>query len=361
MNPVAGPFILVLYNHESGVVYGEPKDIVALQCTSVVARCIYEALKEGGYQAVLVAVRDSLRELQRVLRQFSPTETFIFNNCDGFRGDNLAVTRIIRLIERLGFAHTGSTAEVTPLCIDKRQTKQKLIAAGIPTPRHQIYARPANSFRGQFPAIVKPLTGDASLGIDLEAVVLDSDQLVRRVRYVIERYRQPALVEEFIPGREVAVALWGNGQDVEVLPIAEHDFSRLPNPLHHLLTYDAKWFEESEMAAKIVTRCPAALSPRQVEQIATIARRTFQVLGLRDLARVDIRYADGIPYVLDVNEIPDLAPDAGFARSAMAAGYTYREMIERILQIALEREQWVCPVQPKFENLKPKTANAFLK
>lgn len=361
MNPAEGLSILVLYNHESEVVYGEPKDIVALQCTSMVARRIYEALEERGYKVVLVAIRDSLHELQQVLRQFSPHEALIFNNCDGFRGDNLAVTQVIQLVEELGFAHTGSTAKVTHLCIDKQRAKQRLIAAGIPTPRYQIYAEPGNSFRGQFPAIVKPLTGDASLGIDLEAVVRNSSQLVQRVTYVIERYRQPALVEEFIPGREVAVALWGNGQDVEVLPIAEHDFSSLPDPLQHLLTYDAKWLVDSEIAKKIVTRCPADLSPHQAGQIATVARQTFRVLGLRDFGRLDIRYADGIPYVIDVNEIPDLAPDAGFANSAFAAGYTYEEMIERIVQITLEREQWVCPVKSKFENLNRKMANAFLK
>lgn len=361
MNPIKGPSIVVLYNHEVGVVYGEPKDIIALQCTGMVARYIYEALEERGYPVELVAVRDSLRELRRVLQQFSPAETFVFNNCDGFRGDNLAVTRVIRLVEELGFAHTGSTAEVTRLCIDKQKTKQKLIAAGIPTPRYRIYTEPADSFQGHFPAIVKPLTGDASLGIDLDAVVLTSSQLVERVAYVIERYRQPALVEEFIPGREVAVALWGNGEALEVLPIVEHDFSRLPNPLHHLLTYEAKWLLESEIAASIVSRCPAALSRHEIERIAGVAKQVFRVLGLRDLARMDIRYRDGIPFVIDVNEIPDLAADAGFAASAFAAGYTYGEMIERILRIALEREQWLCPVNSRSESLALKMVNVSLK
>lgn len=353
--------IIVLYNEETGVAYGEPRDIIALQCTRAVAYLIYEALEERGYSVTLLAVRDSLRDLRRALQKFTPADTFIFNNCDGFRGDNLAATRIVRLMEELGFAHTGSTAEVTRRCIDKRRTKRKLIAAGIPTPRYQIYTEPGNSFRWRFPAIVKPLAGDASLGIDLDAVVLDSPQLIRRIHYVIERYRQPALVEEFIPGREVAVALWGNGEDVEVLPISEHDFSRLPNPLHHLLTYEAKWILDSYMAESILTRCPTSLGTQDVERIAATARQTFHALGLRDLARIDIRYHAGIPYVIDVNEIPDLAPDAGFANSAFAAGYTYGEMIERILQIALEREKWVCPRESKSVNLTLTRANVSLK
>lgn len=361
MNLAADLRVIVLYNEETEVAYGEPRDIIALQCTRAVARLIYEALEERGYLVTLLAVRESLRELRQALKEFSPANTFIFNNCDGFRGDNMAVTRIVRLIEECGFAHTGSTAEVTRLCIDKRRAKRRLLAAGIPTPRYQIYTEPGNSFRWRFPAIVKPLAGDASLGIDLDAVVVDSHQLTRRVAYIVERYRQPALVEEFVPGHEVAVALWGNGENVEVLPISEHDFSRLPNPLHHLLTYDAKWILDSYMAESILTRCPTSLGSQDVERIAAAARQAFYALGLRDLGRIDIRYHAGIPYVIDVNEIPDLAPDAGFANSAFAAGYSYGEMIERILQVALEREQWVCPMESKSANLTLTTANVSLK
>ncbi len=361
MNLAAALRIIVLYNDETGVAYGEPRDIIALQCTRAVARLIYKALEERGYAVILLAVRDSLRELKQALQEFSPANTFIFNNCDGFRGDNMAVTRIVRLIEECGFAHTGSTAEVTRQCIDKRRTKRKLIAAGIPTPPYQVYTAPGNSFRWRFPAIVKPLAGDASLGIDLDAVVVDSRQLTQRVAYIVERYRQPALVEEFVPGCEVAVALWGNGEHVEVLPISEHDFSRLSDPLHHLLTYDAKWILDSYMAESILTRCPTSLSPQDVERIAATARQAFHALGLRDLARIDIRYHAGIPYVIDVNEIPDLAPDAGFAKSAFAAGYTYGEMIERIVQFALEREKWVCPMESKSVNLNLRMVNVSLK
>lgn len=332
------PLIIVLYNHETKVTHGEPRDIIALQYTGVVARCIYDALLERGYEAVLLAVDDSLSNLHAALKNFSPETTFIFNNCDGFQGDNLAVTGVVHLIERLGFRHTGSTAEVVACCINKLSTKQKLIASGVPTPRYQVYQEPGAPFRWQFPAIVKPLAGDASLGIDLQAVVLDSRQLIQRVSYVIEHYRQPALVEEFIPGREVAVALWGNGKTTEVLPISEHDFSSLSNPLHHLLTYEAKWVLDSYQAKNIITRCPAALNREEREYIAAIGRKAFRALGLRDLGRIDIRYCDGIPYVIDVNEIPDLAPDAGFAFSAYAAGYAYAEMIEHIVEIALQRD-----------------------
>lgn len=360
MNLAVDLRVIVLYNEETGVAYGEPRDIIALQSTRTVARLIYEALEERGYLVTLLAARESLRELKQALKEFSPIDTFVFNNCDGFRGNNMAVTRIVRLIEECGFAHTGSTAEVTRTCIDKRRTKRKLIAAGIPTPRYQIYTEPGNSFRWRFPAIVKPLAGDASLGIDLDAVVVDSHQLTQRVAYIVERYRQPALVEEFVPGREVAVALWGNGENVEVLPISEHDFSRLSNPLHHLLTYDAKWILDSYMAANILTRCPTSLGPQDVERIATTARQAFHALGLRDLGRIDIRYHAGVPYVIDVNEIPDLAPDAGFANSVFSAGYTYGEMIERILRLALEREKGVCPMS-KSANLTLMMANVSLK
>jgi D-alanine-D-alanine ligase len=148
------------------------------------------------------------------------------------------------------------------------------------------------------------------------------------------------MVEQFIGGRELAVAMWGN-EVVEILPIAEDDYSAIPNPLEHVLTYESKWKPESSYFQNIPARVPAALTGKEEQVVHKAAEDSFRATGLRDLGRVDIRFDNGIPYVIDINELPDLSPDAGFWNSARAAGLTYAQMVERILIHALQREGWI--------------------
>ncbi len=124
---------------------------------------------------------------------------------------------MLQLIESLGYKHTGSTADTVALCIDKARAKLRLMEYGVPTPAFQVFKHPKGDLRLNFPVIVKPVTEDGSLGIDLSSVVTNPDDLSNRITYVLDQYRQPALVEEFIPGREFAVSLWGNGV-VEAMP-----------------------------------------------------------------------------------------------------------------------------------------------
>jgi len=333
------PLILFLYNVEHKTPYGDPLDLIALQDTANAAAKLIEALRSRGYRIHPIEVENSLTELRQALKPFSPHQNFIFNYCDSFRGNNMAATKILHLIETLGFKHTGSPAEVVTACIDKSRTKQRLTAAGVPTPRYQVFTEARGEFQHRFPAIVKPMTDDGSVGIHLDSVVRNQPELLRQVACVLEQYRQPALVEEFIGGRELAVSAWGN-EVIEVLPIAEHDYSRIENPLNRLLTYEAKWVEDSFYFHNIPTRVPADLSTEEARLVMETTVRAIRAVGLRDYCRADIRYEDGIPYVIDINEIPALAPGAGFPNSVLAAGYTYAEMAEHILRLALKREDW---------------------
>jgi D-alanine-D-alanine ligase len=134
--------------------------------------------------------------------------------------------------------------------------------------------------------------------------------------------------------------MWGN-ETIDVLPIAEEDFSWVVNPLERLLTYESKWKTDSAYYQNIPARVPATLNKKDTQNIKKAAVDSFRAIGLRDLGRVDIRYNKGIPFVIDVNELPDLSPDAGFWNSARASGITYPLMVERILTYALKREGWV--------------------
>jgi D-alanine-D-alanine ligase len=332
--------IAILYNSETGTVRGEPQDIIALQETENTSISIHEALSTQGYQTVRISVNSSLDELRNALSHYSNQDTFIYNICDGFGGNNFDAVKIIDLIETLGFKHTGSTATVIARCTDKARAKEYLIRNGVPTPAYEIYDRPEGKTSLEFPIIVKPKLEDASLGIDLHSVVCSQEELLARVRYVIEQYNQPALVEQFIPGRELAVGLLGNGEEIESLPISEDDYCNIENPLQRLLTYEAKWIAESPFFQNISVHCPASLEPSIEHVIYQTAINAFHAVGLRDLGRIDIRYHNRIPYIIDINEIPDLSTDSGFPREARLAGYTYTQMVEKILDTALRREGW---------------------
>jgi D-alanine-D-alanine ligase len=180
--------------------------------------------------------------------------------------------------------------------------------------------------------------------------------MIGRIAYVIEHYRQAALVEEFIPGRELAVSMWGN-KKVEALPISEQDYSLIENPLQHLLTYESKWMPESFYYRNILTCCPAILDPKEEKHVADTALRAYRAVGMRDFGRADIRYHNGIPYVIDINEVPDFSPGAGFSNSATAAGYSYVEMIGHLLELALEREGWQCQKRT-LKSLSPRLQTA---
>ncbi|MGD0610837.1 MAG: ATP-grasp domain-containing protein [Anaerolineales bacterium] len=329
--------LVLLYNEDGPIARGDPQDLLALQETATTANDLYEALISLKYPITKLAARGTLEELEDLLCSFSPKETFIFNNCDGFNGNNLAAVEVIRLIERMGFRHTGALADSIELCIDKPRSKERLMQFGIPTPRYQVFLQAGGEFHLEFPVIVKPSVEDASLGIDLGSVVCDLDSLYARVGYILETYREPALVEEFIAGRELEVSMWGN-KTIQCLPISEQDFSLIASPLEQFLTYDSKWVAGSFYFENIPARVPAQLTPKEEKIVRKAAEESFRAMGLRDLGRVDIRFKDGIPYVIDVNEIPDLSPDAGFWNCARAAGLTYPQMAERILLTALTRE-----------------------
>jgi D-alanine-D-alanine ligase len=183
------------------------------------------------------------------------------------------------------------------------------------------------------PAIVKPVAEHGSCGITLASVVEDRKALGDRIDACIRDYRQAALVEEFIVGRELNVALWGNGFP-EVLPIAEIAFRWTDEPLKQIVSFSGKWHKDSVEALGTPGVCPADLAPDVQDRVEAAAVLAYQELGVRGFARVDMRLRDEIPYLLEVNIHPDLAPDAGFFRSARAAGHSYASMLLYILRLA---------------------------
>jgi D-alanine-D-alanine ligase len=330
----------IVYNTNGEPQRGEPRDIIAIQETVEIAESIGEALSQLGYPYKKLPVRSSLDDLRRSLEPLSPLDTLIFNLCDDFGGASLGSARVAELIEGMGFMYTGETTNSIAVCMDKAQTKERLILNGVPTAPYQVFDRPQGDFSLKFPVIIKPMTEDASFGIDYESVAWDTGAVFARVAYIIEKYRQPAIVEEFMVGRELTVGLIGN-ETLEALPVSEIDFSSIDDPYRRILTYEAKWMVDSPLYHATQSICPADLSEKESEQVLMVASDAYRAVSLRDYGRIDIRYVEGIPFVIEVNEAPDLAEDAGFAKASAVAGYSYAKMIERILDVALIRHSYI--------------------
>jgi len=326
--------ILILYNWVEALLKGEALDILAEQETARVAQELSAGLRGLGYRVQVLGVFD---DLDRALSPFPPEEWLVFNLCEGLAGDPAREAEVPSILEAHGFLYTGAPGEALAICQNKAQAKERLLAHGLATPPYAVLSSPGEPCDVPLPALVKPLHEDGSLGITWESVVRDAAGLAQRVAYVLERYEQPALVEQFIGGREFNQSVWGNNPP-EALPSAEVDFGAIADPLQRMVTYEAKWVEGSFAYANTPVICPAQVDPALDERLRETAVAAYQLLGCRDYARVDMRELDGVPYILEVNPNPTLASDAGFLRAARAAGFDQPRMAERIVQFALERK-----------------------
>lgn len=299
---------------------------------------IEEVLRNKGYRPYVLAVEKFSQDLVCTLTEISPR--FVFNLCEEIDGEPELEMCIAGLLELLGFPYTGSDPYTLGLALNKFHVKQVLRAAGVPTARG--YVRyPGQELtvpRGmRFPLIVKPARQDASLGINSNSVCHSMEQLQRQILYVHEIYDQEALVEEYLDGREFNVSVIG-GVNPEVLAVSEIDFSGMPDNEPRIVSYRAKWDEESQVFNSTAPVCPAQITRRFENRIRKIAIRSYQCTGCRDYARIDMRTDNrGGIYVLEVNPNPDISPKAGFARATRAAGYSYSDMILRISESAIER------------------------
>jgi len=321
--------VLVLHNLDPAWSPRETEEVRAA------VRLLMEGLRGEGYRVREVPLYDA--NLAAALAPFDPQQHIVFNWCEELPGCYRGDVRVTQVLEQLGFNYTGSPSEVLALSWDKAAVKQRLTAAGVPTPRWRVGEDHHMEDWQGFPAIVKPAFEHCSLGLDREAVVLDAADLRRRVRHVREKFRQPALVEDFIDGREFHLTLWGNGR-IQALPPAEMDFSVFNDVRDRLCTYDSKFSPGSLHYEGIELRVPAVLAAGEHAALVQTAVQAYRVVGCRDYARLDLRQRGGVFYVLDINPNPDISPDTSLALAAEAAGMTYGSFISRLLGLAAARQ-----------------------
>jgi D-alanine-D-alanine ligase len=292
------------------------------------------SLSVVGLDTEIVQIK---RDIAGSLKKYDPRQTVIFNWCEGIDGAPNAYDAVPPVLEELGFAYTGADAWSLAVSQDKAWAKRLLLEDKIPTPVSKVYEKPVLNGWRRYPALVKPATEHCSYGITPDSVVDDAQELKNRIQYVVDTWKCPALVEDFIDGQEFNVSLWGTADEPEVLPLSMMDYSVFSDYHERLCTFDAKWNPESDAYRLIAVQCPAEIDPALERRIRRVAKATWRALKMRDYGRVDMRVRNGVPYVLDVNANPDITMEGGFARSCRAAGYDYGMAIAKILRSAATR------------------------
>jgi D-alanine-D-alanine ligase len=275
------------------------------------------------------------------LRELRPE--IVFNIAEGLHGVSREA-QIPAMLELLRIPYSGSDPLTLAVCLDKSRTKEILSYYKIPTPRFQVVASPAaaQGVNLRFPVIVKPLHEGSSKGIFNSSLVSSKADLQKEVENVRSRYNQPALVEEFLAGREFTVAMLGNGENVKVLPIVEILFDSLPSDVNRIYSYEAKWIWDRSDSPLEIFRCPAQVSDTLKNEIEAVCRKTYSVLRCRDWCRIDIRLdAHNIPHVLELNPLPGILPkpedNSCFPKAARAVGLSYDELMQTVLTLAAVR------------------------
>jgi D-alanine-D-alanine ligase len=291
---------------------------------------IREALESYGHQVIPF---EATAELPRQLMQ-TPVD-LVFNIAEGVAGRNREAA-VPALCELMGIPYTGSDAATLSIALDKALSKRVLMQHGILTAEFQVMetGRERLSPKLKFPLIVKPNQEGSSKGVSASASVVDDEEALRAiVRELIERYRQPALIEAYIPGREFTVGLLGDRRP-RVLPPMEILFKDKNNERP---VYDFQIKQEWEK--HVSYQCPANLTPAELKAIERVCRETFDALDCRDVARVDLRLTPkGEFYVIEVNPLPGLTPGySDLCLIASAAGIEYRTLIGDILEGGLKR------------------------
>jgi D-alanine-D-alanine ligase len=297
---------------------------------------VQSALTER-HEVILV---DASEDAYTVLQKTRPD--IVFNIAEGASGP-CREGYIPSILEYLKIPYTASDPLTLNICLDKSRTKEILAYHGLPTSRFRVVSDGNFSFNSlHYPLMVKPLYEGSSIGIRNDSLVRTRQEMKERVLWLHNNYNEPALVEEFLPGREFTVAIIGNGNEARVLPIVEILFDSLPQGVNPIYSYEAKWIWDQSSNPLKIFECPAKLSDELRVDIENACLQAFTVLRCRDWCRIDVRLdANGRPHIMELNPLPGILPNAEdnscFPKAARAAGMSYSQLINEVLDIACKR------------------------
>jgi len=310
---------------------------------ALVSTQIEETLTKRGYKIKRLAAEPPIKKLVRQIED--DDSDLIFNVCESLGGEGSEERRIASILELLDKRFTGSASLALTLAGDKSLTKKLFDFHKVSSPEFAIIAPghvEGNPTLDKFPLIVKPIATDASIGIDAGSVVHTVEDMMARVFSIHNEFHTPALVEQYIDGREIYVGMLGGNPPTLLAPI-EWDLSKLPDDLPRIAGTEAKWEEHKrpEMkAAKEFVPEDVVKDEKIMAAITHAALEAWKALLVRDYARIDMRLAaDGTPYIIEVNPNPWLDNKAEFAMAARKSKpeLSYGDLIERIVELAMAR------------------------
>ncbi|KKP59589.1 MAG: D-alanine-D-alanine ligase-like protein [Candidatus Magasanikbacteria bacterium GW2011_GWC2_34_16] len=297
------------------------------------------ALEKLGHTVVGIEANEDAYEK---LRNLKSKIDLVFNVAEGMHGADREA-QLPAMMEMLQIPYTGPKPLGYAVGLNKSVAKEILTSYGIATPHWMTVSKlsyleenPVNFF----PVIAKPLAEGSSKGITAKNLVDNTEDLKNLVAELLEKFHQPVIIEEYLPGREFTVAVIGN--PARVLPIVEITFNELPEGMPKFDHFEAKWIYDNPEQQKDPVICPAVLTPELKSKIEELCLRSFDALEMRDWARIDVRLdKNGTPSFIEVNCPPGVMPDpkdnSRFVRAALADGLSYEKMLEEILQSACKR------------------------
>ena len=301
---------------------------------------VIDILKRLGHHVRILGVYDDVGLIVDEIREHRPH--VVFNLTEIFLGKAHFDKNVVSLLEMLEIPYTGCGAEGLTLCSDKSMCKKILSFHRIKVPRFHVFLKGKRVWyprRIRFPAFIKPLSEHASTGIAQASYVENESEFCGRIRFIQESLNMHAIAEEYIDGRELYASVLGN-QTLTVFPLREVKFNEIPDDEPRIATYKAKWDEKYRKRWGIKNVFAGRLPDGMEEKIANICKRAYRGLRMQGYARFDLRLTpQNEVYILEANPNPMLRKDEDFAQSAEKGGLPYKDLIQKVLQLALRRAE----------------------
>jgi D-alanine-D-alanine ligase len=310
---------------------------------------------EWDSKETIDAVADALAQIGEVIRLEADDDfpenlrrarpDIVFNIAEGKHGVNRE-SHVPAICEFYGIPYSGSDPLSLSICLDKAKTKETLAYHGVQTARFAVVtemAEIASARELPLPVFVKPIHEGSSKGITEKNFCSTHAELETQTALLLETYRQPVIVEEYLPGAEFTCAVLGNGDEAKVLPLVGMNFASLPAGALPIYGFEAKWIWDRPERPLQMFDCPAHIDDSLREEIERVTLEAYRVLGCRDWSRIDVRLdARGKPNVVEVNPLPGILPDPAdnscLPKAARAAGMSYDTLIQTCLMHAAERQ-----------------------
>ncbi len=299
---------------------------------------VIETLKKLGHTVRILGIYDDISLIVDEIKKSRPD--VIFNLVEQFQGKTHLDKNVVSLLEMLEIPHTGCGSEGLTVCADKAMSKKILAYHKIKVPRFHVFRKGKRIWhpkRLRLPAIIKPLKEHASTGISQASYVENESDFCNRIKFIHESMNMDAIAEEYIDGRELYASVLGN-QNLKVFSLREVKFTQIPDDEPKIATYKAKWDEKYRERWGIKNEFAGRLPNGVEKKIANICKRAYKVLRIQGYGRFDLRLTpQNEVFILEANPNPIIRKDEDFAHSAEKGGIPYKELINKIVQLAVKK------------------------